>query len=80
MRSHAVIAYAPTLDPDRLIIAWRGNWPAWTWAEFRDGEAERFRDLLSPAHASMIHAGDIVQVLNGEKGHGDFERIEPLLG
>ena len=80
MHKRAVIAYAPTLDPDRLIIAWRRSWPAWTWVEFRDGEAGRFRDLLSGAHASMIHAGDVIQVLDGLKDHGDFGRIEPLLG
>jgi hypothetical protein len=77
MKRHTVHAVAPGYDPERLIVAWRGGWPAWKWAEFRGQDAVKFRDSLSPAHASMLHGGDIIDIY--DCGHGDFEAIESLL-
>ncbi len=60
---------------DHVIRAWVTSWPFWTWHEFRGAEAEWVRDLLSGAHASMLHAGDVVCVRPDPWGHGDHEAL-----
>ena len=61
------------------IRAWLSSWPSWTWVEFRADHAERLRDILSGAHASMLHGGDIIVVRSGPTDHGDYKRVAEFL-
>ncbi len=74
-RLRTMFLHAPD-NPEDLIVGWISNWAAWTWVEFRDGHAVSLRDMLSGAHASMLHGGDTIVIRTDAKGgHGDYKKV-----